>query len=184
MVDTLSRPAIAGHRPHLAEHTGIVEEAAARRKAFAKPRPHRTPACRTRRAHVLAQADRALRNRVSIKILAAQSKRPKVENPIEPSKIIEAVAIVSNIWPDALISEARMRPIAWPRHVAILLMIELRPDISLPSIARIFKRDHTSCLYARDMARQRLRDIHSPSADWYRAAKALLAERFPQAVAA
>lgn len=45
-----------------------------------------------------------------------------------------------------------------PRHVAIWIAEDRRPDLSLPQIGRFFKKDHTTIIHARRQRDRRLQD--------------------------
>lgn len=74
-------------------------------------------------------------------------------------------------------SARRSRYQAWPRQVAMLICIELRPDLSLPQIGKLFgNRDHTTVMHARTVTRERLRDGHDATTKLYHSSKAALLE--------
>lgn len=49
---------------------------------------------------------------------------------------------------DEITSVRRTRHLVKPRHLCMVAVHEQRPDLSLPAIGRIFKRDHSVVLYA------------------------------------
>jgi chromosomal replication initiator protein len=71
-----------------------------------------------------------------------------------PSRTCGMVALIQatvadsyGIARDRMKSAARDRPVAWPRQIAMYLARELT-GFSLPSIGRMFNRDHTTVMYA------------------------------------
>ena len=50
-------------------------------------------------------------------------------------------------WSD-IVSARRMKELIEPRHKCFAAVYVKRPDLSLPSIAKIFNRDHTTILHA------------------------------------
>ena len=63
--------------------------------------------------------------------------------------IIAACASAWGVTADLLLSPRRSGHLAVPRHAAMYLTVRLRPDLTLPAIARLFKRaDHTTVIYA------------------------------------
>lgn len=64
----------------------------------------------------------------------------------DPMQIIRQVAAINDVTMDQILGDSRRRPIAWARqHAYERLYRETR--LSLPGIARIFKKDHTTVLY-------------------------------------
>ena len=63
--------------------------------------------------------------------------------------IIAACANAWGITVDLILSPRRSGHLAVPRHAAMYLTVRMRPDLTLPAIARLFKRsDHTTVIYA------------------------------------
>lgn len=76
------------------------------------------------------------------------------------SEIIEVCAAIWTISPELLLSPRRSGAASDPRHAGMYLAAMLRGDLSLPVIARLFRRsDHTTVLYAiRKVEARRKRD--------------------------
>lgn len=67
-------------------------------------------------------------------------------------KVREIVQDVLNNYPDItwdeIISPRRNRALIPPRHECMRAVFKERPDMSFPQIGRIFRRDHTSVMWA------------------------------------
>lgn len=73
-------------------------------------------------------------------------------------EIKRKVAVRYRITADALESESRIRAIAWPRQVAMLLARDLA-RLSLPTIGRELRRDHTTVIHGlRSIEKRRAQD--------------------------
>lgn len=90
-------------------------------------------------------------------------------------EIINAVAEVHKVDAEDILGPRRTQYLICARFHAISLCIRLRPDLSLPSLARIFNRDHTSIIHARDTWHKRKRTRNSAYE------RAVLAVLFPDA---
>lgn len=66
-------------------------------------------------------------------------------------EIINVVCTVYQVRRDELLGPRRNHYLIAPRFHAIALAIELRPDLSLLAIGRLFQRDHTTIMHARDV---------------------------------
>lgn len=63
-------------------------------------------------------------------------------------EIIAACAQAFGITNELILSPRRQAELISPRHAAMYLAVRLRPDLSLPAIARMFNRaDHTTIIY-------------------------------------
>ncbi len=69
---------------------------------------------------------------------------------IPTKEIIAAVAQAHKVEVDDILGHGRSRFLICARHHAITQCIELRPDLSLSHIGRIFNRDHSTIIHARD----------------------------------
>ena len=71
-----------------------------------------------------------------------------LEPPLAPTvpQIIAAVAAHTGHTSTALTGKTRHAPVVRARHLAMWLARQLRPEMSLPTIGRAFKRDHTTVL--------------------------------------
>lgn len=67
-------------------------------------------------------------------------------------KVREIVQDVLDNYPDVtweeIISPRRIRSLIHPRHECMRAVFKERPDMSFPQIGRIFRRDHTSVMWA------------------------------------
>lgn len=74
----------------------------------------------------------------------------RTENPglnPTPERIMEAVANYFYIPVEQMISQNRSKDVAYPRQMA-MYMIRQELEYSVPDIAKIFKRDHTTVMHA------------------------------------
>lgn len=60
-----------------------------------------------------------------------------------------------------MVSARRARAYAWPRQMAMGIAVELTP-LSFPQIGRLFRRDHTTVMYALSQHRDR----QASDAEW------------------
>ena len=65
-------------------------------------------------------------------------------------EIIAAVADVYKVGYQEIVGERRSKYLIHPRFHAYALAMELRPDLGLPTIARIFNRDHSTLIHGRN----------------------------------
>lgn len=156
------------------ERTGVVEEGMARRALYGRYIDRRVEA--TMETTLIKQTiERKVNERVKQEVEAIvarrlQEERDKAEQingkPKPPIWLItQTVAEITGADYYAIMSPRRSRSVAWPRHFAIWLCRKLREELSLPTIGRAFKRDHTSTLYA---IRHVEREIgQSPFMEWY-----------------
>ncbi len=165
------------------EPLGIVEEAQRRREQFARYIERRVEAELRRpptRREIERRVAEQVRQRVDIEVrrlvarrAAARLKEVERLMPQGPpvGDILRAVAAASGIAVDTLV---RPRCHAYPcaaSEIAILLMSELRPDLSPENISRIFgNRDHDFIAGARERGCELVRDPRSESARWYETA--------------
>lgn len=84
---------------------------------------------------------------------------PLPSRPARPSILMiqQAVCAYHGKTMDALLSDGRMRSLAWPRQQAIYLCRELTPA-SYPSLGARFRRDHSTAISAVKAVRKRLHD--------------------------
>jgi hypothetical protein len=73
-----------------------------------------------------------------------------VATKIAVRTIMAAVAEVHKVGIDDMLGPRRTQYVVRARFHAISLCIRLRPDLSLPTLGRVFKRDHTTIINARD----------------------------------
>ncbi len=172
------------------EHTGLVEASMARRTQFARFIEHRiVPPIDAVRSKLMQVADdemkrlakeamqaelQRLAKRRAAQVAAMAEEYPE-PNRIHIRAIQNAVCEASGYNIDELIGARRAARIARARHTAIGLVKQMRPDLSLPSIAKAFgNRDHTTIMHALKMFEQRRGE--SPTREWleHPAVKALL----------
>ena len=90
--------------------------------------------------------------------------REDISSPVVVPRLIKpvigAVAKYYDVSLNDLVSRRRTRNVVSARHVAMYLARELT-EHSLPTIGRVFDRDHTSVLHAcRQIAALRLEDVN------------------------
>lgn len=68
--------------------------------------------------------------------------------PVE--RIVSVICEVYKVFKDDIIGPRRSLYLMYPRYHAIALTIDLRPDLSLTTIARLFNRDHSTIIHARN----------------------------------
>lgn len=110
----------------------------------------------------------------------ARTERVKLNvEAVRVGYIQQVVGSVSNCTAADLVGPCRQKKFAHPRHVAMLLTKQLRPDLSLPKIGYLFgRRDHTTVMHALRVAPPRIEAGHS-SKRWYDAALAEIRIHFP-----
>jgi chromosomal replication initiation ATPase DnaA len=165
------------------EPLGIVEEAQRRREQYARYIERRVDA-ELRRPPTRREIERRVAERVRHQIevevrrlvarrLAARLKEVERSMPKGPpiGDVLQAVAAAAGIAMDKLVGLRRQAHPCPASEVAILLMGEFRPDLSLENLSRIFgNRDHEFIVAARERARELLRDPTSECARWYETA--------------
>ncbi len=166
------------------EPLGIVEEARRRREQYKRYIDRRVAAAVARPStqrqieaevaeRVHRQVARLVAERAARQIEDVRRNLPSLGPPIVD--ILTAVARAASVSVGELVGPRHACEIAWPRHVAVLLMSELRPDLSALQIGRALGgRDDSSVLLARASATERIADSRSDEARWYAQARALL----------
>lgn len=103
---------------------------------------------------------------------------PMPKNPFDPRGIVRVVAGVAGVTLEQLIDKGRREwKFSHPRHLAILMISQRFKHLSTPQIGRIFGgMDHTSTLYGRRKAAQRLQNSITPTARWHRQALVAMGE--------
>lgn len=106
----------------------------------------------------------------------AMSERVNIlSNRVRVGDIMAAVALVSGITVAQMCGASREQRFAHPRHLAMLLCRELRPDLSQPKVGYLFgNRDHTTVRHGEAESIIRI-EASATHREWYDRAKALLA---------
>ncbi len=96
---------------------------------------------------------------------------------IRVGDIMRAVSEASGISVAQLCGVSREKKYAHPRHIAMLLVGEFRPDLSLPKVGFLFgNRDHTTVMHGQHESRIRIEKSQTHR-DWYDAARAIIEAR-------
>lgn len=160
--------------PNGRERTGIVENGEHRREVHGgnayKPPVILTP---SERQAVSRMVDERVKAEVDAIVARAVEVRDReisaVAMPppsVEIKTILLAVTEATGVSTADMQGPRRMRRLAWPRHLAMHLVRDLRPDLSYPSIGRIFGgRDHTTIMAALERIEQRRND--PPYVAWF-----------------
>jgi hypothetical protein len=153
---------------------GIVTEAARRREMFAKKVDRRaddyilSPQGQARIARVVdariaAEADAIMARRVRERMEVAVINQPT--GP-QVGEVMATVCDVTGCSLPAMTGPRRSRNIAWPRHLAMYILIKTREDLSLPAIGHAFGgRDHTTVMHAKANVLERMDD--DPFSRWF-----------------
>jgi hypothetical protein len=167
---------------------GLVEEARRRRQHYARYIERRVEAALERPA-TEQEIEQAVERRVQERIAAEINRRAnerlarelwqiwRYDVPQGPpiGEILRAVARAAGVTAVELAGPRRHSGLVEARQVAVLLVCELRPDLSLTAIARVFAGlDHNGIAEARRRARRRLADPASDQARWHAEARAQL----------
>lgn len=145
---------------------GIVTERKRQREVFAKQLQAHTDRWFANPSN-RAQMDREVNKRLKAEVDAIIERRTReqmaeiarMQIPNGPP-IGEVLVLVSDVTgapvPD-IIGPRRSRNLAWPRFLAVHILLAVRPDLSLPAIGKALGgRDHTSIMHARDKFRTRM----------------------------
>lgn len=81
--------------------------------------------------------------------IKAESPDALIRIPVR--RIMEAVCEVYKISVHEMVGPVRHRYLVAPRFHAIALAVDLRPDLSLTTIGRLFNRDHSTIINARNV---------------------------------
>jgi hypothetical protein len=71
-------------------------------------------------------------------------------------QVVQAVVLESGLTTGELMGLRRDRRVAWPRHVAMWAVDRYCPEYSLPEIAYMFRRDHTTVMHGIEATQVRL----------------------------
>ena len=167
---------------------GLVKEAQRRREHYARYIERRVEAALERPAteqEIERQVERRVQERIAAEINRRANERLarelwqiwRYDVPQGPpmGEILRAVARAAKVTAAELAGPRRHSGLVEARHVAVLLVSELRPDLSVPAIARVFAGlDAKGIADARKRAGRRLADPVSASARWHGEARAAL----------
>lgn len=129
-------------------------------------------------ADALSAVDKVLAERRKEKALEAMGSA--IDRPT-PDQIIEIIAILADIQPDAMKGYRRSRRIAWPRQVAMALVKQAVPKMSLPQIGRAFGgKDHTTVMHALKRTDKYIED-GCAMAQLYGKARVIIESKWPEA---
>lgn len=139
---------------------GIITERARQRDVFAKFIERRIDAyfaSASGQARIAREVDARLKREVDELIARKTRERvaeiERMDIPAGPpiADVLELVASVTGCPVPDLVGPRRARNCAWPRFLAVHLLLLLRPDLSLPAIGRALgNRDHTTIMAARN----------------------------------
>jgi chromosomal replication initiation ATPase DnaA len=138
------------------ERTGIVEEGQRRSQVFSRFIDRRIVSVLGEGA-TKRNIDRIVAERVKEAVNEAVKRRMEAESlelaqlasgmPKVPLRtLLEIVGRVTGANYADLLGPRRARHLAWPRHFAMWLVKEMRPDLSLVTIGKAFNRDHTTVM--------------------------------------
>lgn len=112
--------------------------------------------------------------------LAMSERVDALAQRVKVGDIMRAVSEVAGISMGQLCGVSRERKYSHPRHIAMLLVREFRPDLSLPKVGFLFgNRDHTTVMHAERESRQRI-ETSLEHRHWYDAARASLLDQYGQ----
>ena len=139
---------------------GIVSERARQRDAFAhivKRRVDNYFSSPAGRARISREVDARLKVEVDAIIERRTRERiaeiERIQTPSGPpiGEVLVLVSDVTGCSVPELVGPRRARNVAWPRFLAVHLLLAMRPDLSLPAIGKALGgRDHTTVMHARD----------------------------------
>ena len=139
---------------------GIVTENARKRDVFSRFIERRIDAyfaSASGQARIAREVDARLKREVDELIARKTRERvAEIENMELPSgppigEVLTLVAEVTGCSVPDVVGPRRSRNIAWPRFLAVHLLLAVRPDLSLPAIGHALGgRDHTSIMHARN----------------------------------
>ena len=130
-----------------------------------------------------AETDLEAQQKKLRKARARTNKKPEPINLGRPTRamILRVMSEVSGYLEHQIISQLRLRELAWARQTAAYLMAELTTS-TLPQIGETLgKRDHTTILHAVKVTKERLREGNPQVTRWVSEAQELVDERVRQA---
>ena len=153
---------------------GIVSENARRREFYAKfikPAVEAYIVSPSGQARITREVEARLKEEIDAIVARRTQERiaeiAKLNTPSGPP-IKEVLLLVSDVTGQdlpELVGPRRSRNVAWPRFLAVHILVHVRPDLSLPAIGHALGgRDHTTIMHARDKM-QRLK-TEEPFVRW------------------
>ena len=100
------------------------------------------------RAEHKALQEAVKRAREATRKAKEEAEAKKIDGRLSVREIIAHVAALHCLKAGDLVGPRRMKHIIEARHEAIRIVADLRPDLSLPQIGRVFNKDHTTILHA------------------------------------
>lgn len=85
---------------------------------------------------------------------------PEAHLELNVVQVVQAVVLESGLTAGELLGLKRDRRVAWPRHVAMWAVDRYCPEYSLPEIAYMFRRDHSSVIHGIEATQVRLANGH------------------------
>lgn len=141
---------------------GILTENQRKRQTYARfidrkpeyylPDPVRSPRAVTEREidrRVKEEVEAIIQKRVQERV--AEIERLRLPTGVPVGEILVLVSDVTGCPVPDLVGPRRARNCAWPRFLAVHLLVIMRPDLSLPAIGHALGgRDHTTVMHSRN----------------------------------
>ena len=138
---------------------GIVSERARQREVFGRFLERQiddilgSASCKARIAReVDARVKREVDALIERKTRERLAELERMEVPRGPAvgDVLAIVAEVTGVGVPDLVGPRRNRRFAWPRFLAVHILLAVRPDLSFPMIGKVLGgRDHTTAMHAR-----------------------------------
>ena len=81
---------------------------------------------------------------------------PEADLGLNILQVMQAVVLESGTTTADMMSKSRHRQFSWPRQVAMWAIDRYCPEYSLPEIAYVFRKDHTTVMHAIEVVNARL----------------------------
>jgi hypothetical protein len=81
---------------------------------------------------------------------------PEAELGLNVLQVVQAVVLESGLSAGELLDPSHKKRVSWPRQVAMWAIDRYCPEYSLPEIAYIFRRDHTTVMHGIEATNVRL----------------------------
>lgn len=103
-----------------------------------------------RRQAEAAQARRkeAFHREMEVLRIEQSVPKPRPATPFDARNLIARVACWHGYTLEDILGDCRARPLIQARFDAVAAVKTMHPDFSLPMLGRLFRRDHTTVLYA------------------------------------